>query len=129
MKILLDTHAFVWLVSDPAKLNPDTLKEWKANPPHVHVSVITAWEIALLVKRGRLILPSTPPAFYERALAHHGLDEIPIERRDVWRAVALPDRHNDPFDRLLIAQALGRDLSIMSRDARIRDYPGVRVVW
>jgi PIN domain nuclease of toxin-antitoxin system len=127
--ILLDTHVVIWLASDPGQLSEAAIHTIEKNPEALHVSVISAWEIALLVKRGRLELPLPPNEFFGRAIRHHRLVELPLERRVAERAVALPDIHNDPFDRILVAECLERGGTLISRDAIIPRYPNLRVVW
>jgi PIN domain nuclease of toxin-antitoxin system len=82
-----------------------------------------------MVKKGRLLLPMSPDQYVARALAHHGLIELPLTRQVAQASVSLPDIHNDPFDRILIAECIARGLSLVSRDAVIPCYPGVRVIW
>ena len=127
--ILLDTHVLVWMTSDPSWLSPAAKNAIRAHPASLHLSVVSAWEISLLVKRGRLILPLPPEEYLARAIAHHGLIELPLTRRTAQSAVSLPDVHNDPFDRVLVAECLLRGLSLVSRDAVISRYDGVRVIW
>ncbi len=127
--ILLDTHALVWLASDPEKLSPAARSAIRAHPASLHISVVSAWEISLLVKRGRLTLPMSSEDYLTRAIAHHGLIELPLTRRVVQAAVSLPDIHNDPFDRILVAECSSHGLSLVSRDAVISRYPGVSVIW
>jgi len=127
--ILLDTHAFVWLASDQAQLSPSAARTIRENADTLYLSVVSAWEIALLVKRGRLTLPLAPSTFTSRALRHHGIAELPLERRTAERAVALPDIHNDPFDRILVAECLERGGAIISRDGILPQYPRLTVIW
>jgi PIN domain nuclease of toxin-antitoxin system len=126
---LLDTHVLVWLASDPSQLSRAAVRAIENDSGALHISVVSAWEIALLVKRGRLELPLPSSEFVSRAIRHHGLTEWPLERRVVERAVALPDIHSDPFDRILIAECLERGGVLVSRDAALSRYPRVRVVW
>lgn len=127
--ILLDTHTLVWLASDPAQLSPAAQAAIRAHSASLHISVVSAWEISFLEKRGRLKLPLPPDDYLTRAIAHHGLIELPLSRRVAHASVALPDIHNDPFDRILIAECHARGLSLISRDAVIPGYPGVQVIW
>jgi len=108
--------AFVFLASDQRKL-PDRAKKAITNSP-LFVSAISALEIALLSKRQRLRLPVTPEIFVEQALEQHGIQEAPMDRTIALRAAALPDLHNDPFDRIIIATALEYDLSIVTKDGK-----------
>ena len=127
--ILLDTHALIWLASDPAQLSDVARAAIRAHPASLHVSVVTAWEVSLLAKRGRLKLPLRPDDYLTRAIDHHGLIELPLTRRVVQASVLLPDIHNDPFDRILIAECQARGLSLISRDAVIPRYSDVPVIW
>ncbi len=127
--ILLDTHVLVWLASDPAQLSRPAQEALHKFQGGLLVSAVSAWEIALLYKRGRLLLPVSPADFVRRAVARHGLHELPVISTTALAAVALPEIHNDPFDRILIAEALERKCRIVTKDAIIPKYPGVSVVW
>lgn len=127
--ILLDTHALVWLASDPDRLSPTARQLIETHASSLHCSVVSAWEIALLVRRGRLQLPMPPDQFLERAINHHALLEIDISRPAATVSVALPPIHNDPFDRLLIAECLIRKMPLISCDQTIPRYPGIQVFW
>lgn len=127
--ILLDAHAFVWLASDRKQLSRRAEQVARKNSRALAVSVVAAWEIALLHKKGRLILPLPPATFVEKALRRHAILELPLSRQAVLDAVALPDIHNDPFDRILVAEAKGRNCSIISKDRILPEYPGITVVW
>ena len=127
--ILLDTHVFVWLASDPTQLSRKAERAIGRHGKELHLSVVTAWELALLVKRGRLVLPLPPSEFITRAVRHHRLIEVPLERQITERAVALPDIHADPFDRVLAAECLERGWSLISRDRTLPRYPQLRVIW
>ncbi len=127
--ILLDTHTLVWMASDPEKLSKpaaDIIQKFQSS---LLISAVSAWEIALLYKRGRLLLPVPPDVFLDKALARHGIQELPITQACTLAAVALPDIHNDPFDRILVAEALQRRCRIITKDAIIPTYPGISVVW
>ena len=126
---LLDTHVFVWLASDQAALSSSALAAIKKDRDSLFVSVVTAWEVALLHKKGRLFLPLPPDEFMQRALMHYGVHELQISREIVMVGVALPDIHNDPFDRILVAEALHNKCRIITKDGKIPLYPGVKVIW
>jgi len=127
--ILLDTHALVWMASDPDQLSPAAQSAIRAHPASLHISAVSAWELSLLVKRGRLTLPLPPDEYLTRAIAHHGLIELPLTRQVAQASVSLPDIHNDPFDRILISECNARGLSLVSRDGVLQRYPGVHVIW
>jgi PIN domain nuclease of toxin-antitoxin system len=127
--ILLDTHAFVWMASAPEKLSSRAVDAIQRNREGLLVSLASCWEIALLHKRGRLWLPVSPERFLEKALTRHGIHEVPFARATILASVALPEVHRDPFDRILIAEALLRGCPIVTCDEVIASYPGVSVVW
>jgi PIN domain nuclease of toxin-antitoxin system len=127
--ILLDTHAFIWLASEPRRLSKIARTAIRAHPASLHLSVVTAWEVSLLVKRGRLTLPMSAEEYLERAVAHLGIIELPLTRRVVQVSVRLPDIHNDPFDRILVAQCSVSNLSLVSCDAELSRYDGLKVIW
>jgi PIN domain nuclease of toxin-antitoxin system len=127
--LLLDTHAFVWLASDQTQLTPAGKAAIRAAAGALCVSSITGLEIAILVKRGRLSLPLPPGVFIERALRQHAIEEVPLDLVIAMRSAALPDIHNDPFDRLVLATALTRGCPVLSKDTILPQYPNVTVLW
>jgi PIN domain nuclease of toxin-antitoxin system len=127
--LLLDTHAFVWLASDQTQLTAAGKAAIRAAAGALCISSITGLEIALLVKRGRLELPLPPREFIERALRQHGIEEIPVDVEIALRSAALPDIHNDPFDRIIAATALNRGCPLLSKDTVLPRYPGMTLLW
>jgi PIN domain nuclease of toxin-antitoxin system len=126
---LLDTHTFVWLASNQKELSAKAAVAIKKDLDSLFISVVTAWEIALLYKKGRLHLALPPPEFVERAIRHHGVQELPLTREVSMASVSLPDIHNDPFDRILVAEALQHRCRLVTKDATIPLYPGVVTIW
>lgn len=126
---LLDTHAFVWLASDQGSLSRAALATIKKDRESLFISVVTCWEIALLNKKGRLVLPLPPIEFVEKSMRHHGVQELPLKREIAMAAVALPDIHNDPFDRILVAEALQNRCRLVTKDETIALYPDLTVTW
>jgi PIN domain nuclease of toxin-antitoxin system len=127
--ILLDTHAFIWLASDQRQLSKTALKLLQQPEQTAAISIVTAWEIAILTKRNRLELPVAPDVFVERALGQHHLSELPLSRDVVFASVNLPDIHNDPFDRILVATARAHRMTLISKDKTIARYPDIDVLW
>lgn len=121
MKLLLDTHALVWW--DSGKLPPATTRRI-ATAEIVLVSAVVAWEIAIKSSLGRMIAKAP----LEAVLDDYGFRELPISIRHADRVRLLPPHHRDPFDRLLVAQALVENLVIVSADRALRRYD-VPVVW
>jgi PIN domain nuclease of toxin-antitoxin system len=122
VRILLDTHIFLWLHTEPERLGKHlTLVEDQRN--ELLLSAVSSWEIAIKYALGRLPLPEPPERYVParmRALDARGL---PVEHTHALAVAALPDLHGDPFDRLLIAQAGLLDLSILTADATVAAYP------
>jgi len=127
--MLLDTHALVWLASDLSELTQVGMEHIQEHAHSLHVSSISALEIALLTKRNRLDLPIAAEDFFERALKQHGIKVVPIDQAIAFRSAMLPDHHHDPFDRLIIATAQLKRLVIMTKDRTIPRYEDVRTVW
>jgi len=127
--LLFDTHAFIWLASTPKELSPAAKRAIQGNADNLYISSISALEIAILVKRKRLILPLGTAEFIDRALKQHGIHEIPLDRSIAIASTCLPDIHNDPFDRIIIATAQLNGMSIVSRDRLLQSYPGIRIIW
>lgn len=131
--ILLDTHAWVWWVSDPRRL-PDPARSaiaesLDAGTP-VHVSAISAWEVALLVERGRLELTIDVADWVARAESAPELRFVSVDHRVGIRAVQLPDfPHKDPADRMIVATALDLGAALVTADRRLRDYQPVTTIW
>ena len=126
---LLDTHVFVWLASDQGALSAAAHAAIKKDRDSLFISVVTAWEVALLQKKGRLFLPLPAEEFMQRALRHHGVQELQLQRKIAVAGVSLPDIHNDPFDRILVAEALHHKCRIVTKDEKIPLYPGVKAIW
>jgi PIN domain nuclease of toxin-antitoxin system len=127
--ILLDTCTLLWLASDQSNLSADARETIRAHPGLLFVSAITAFEIGIKSKKGRLMLPMLPDRWYATALTAHGLIEIPIDGDIASRSTALPDLHADPADRIIVATAQRGGLAVVTPDPLIGAYPGTRVAW
>lgn len=122
MKILLDTHVWLWWLTEPERL-PEALAaviEHGANQPLL--SVASSWEIAIKYALGKLPLPEPPHEFVPKRLLRDGIATLHIEHRHALQVAALPFHHHDPFDRLLIAQAQVEGIPIATVDGRFKDY-------
>lgn len=128
MRLLLDTCTFLWWTSAEEKIPAPTLRDLETEENEIFLSVSSAWEIAIKSKLGRLDLPSPPLAFVQEASELYRLTILHVELEDAVRAGELPLHHKDPFDRLLIAQAMLRDIELVSPDGVFRPY-GVRTRW
>lgn len=128
MRLLLDTHAFLWWVADVPDLSGKARRTMAAARNECYVSVASCWEIAIKCSLGKLTIAGTLERFLPEQLSTNGFRELPIEVRHAARVARLPFHHRDPFDRLLVAQALEEELSIVSADPIFQRY-GVKRVW
>lgn len=118
MRVLLDTHAFLWAVGAPAQLRPEA-REVIADPDNlVLVSAVTGWEVAIKRSLGTLVFAGS----VGEQVAAARFTPLPIALHHTEGVEALPALHGDPFDRLLISQALAEDATIVTRDAGIAAY-------
>ena len=128
MRLLLDTHAFVWWIADSRKLSEQAFELIADESREVFVSAASAWEIATKYRLGKLSVPELAAFDMAGAIAGQGFRELAIGVQDASLAGRLPGPHRDPFDRMLIAQALTRGLVLVSRDAVFDGY-GVSRMW
>ncbi|HEU4527067.1 MAG TPA: type II toxin-antitoxin system VapC family toxin [Actinomycetota bacterium] len=128
MRLLLDTHAFLWWVAADERLSPRASALIADGSNQVLVSAASAWEIVLKSGLGRVEVPTPVDRFFTAQLEMNAFLPLPIHMRHALGLEALPDVHRDPFDRILVAQAVAEDLTLVSRDRELRDYP-VRLEW
>ena len=125
MKFLLDSHALIWALSDPERL-PEPVRALIEDPAHeIFVSAASAWEIAIKVGLGKIEFPLKA---LSAVLADTGFIELPVQFRHAVLVADLPLHHRDPFDRILVAQAIAEQLTLLSRDPLLRPYP-VPILW
>jgi PIN domain nuclease of toxin-antitoxin system len=124
--LLLDTHAFIWYSEDEPKL-PESIKIEIETADRVCISIASLWEIAIKLSIGKLSLRSNYESI-ESSLEPAGIDLIPISFADTVRIINLPLHHRDPFDRILIAQAMNHSLTLVSCDAAFTAYP-IQLRW
>ncbi len=128
MKLLLDTCALLALAGQTGKLSCQAARVLTA-PERVCASPISAWEIAIKSKAGKLLLACPPEEWFRRALDIYQIEEIPLATRILCAAAELPAIHRDPFDRVLVATAIAHDLTLLTADRDIPSYPGVKAIW
>ena len=128
MKVLLDTCTFLWIVTDARELSPRAREIFRAPEVEVYLSAVSVWEIAVKHALGRLPLPEPPARFVPAEREAHGIDSLPLDEESVLQAARLPQVHRDPFDRMLVCQAIAHGLAILTPDPLIADYPA-RIVW
>jgi PIN domain nuclease of toxin-antitoxin system len=122
VRVLLDTHVFLWLLSEPERLGKHlSLLEDRRNTPIV--SAACSWEIAIKHGLGRLPLPEPPERYVPKCLRLIGAEALAIEHGHALAVAALPPLHRDPFDRILVAQAGLLDMPILTADPQVVQYP------
>ena len=123
MNLLLDTHIFLWFISGDARLL-GSLGQIIRNPENnVYLSVVSIWEVIIKHELGKLPLPEPPEVYLPRQRRLHLIQSLPVDEDSVSQLSKLPLLHRDPFDRMLICQALQHDLTIATVDNAIRTYP------
>ena len=128
MKALLDTHAFLWFVLDDPKLGAAARQVIEDGTNQICISPGSMWEIAIKISLGRYRLNNTFEMFWTSAIQQHAMTVLPIEVTHLARLVSMPFHHKDPFDRLLVAQAMAEQIPLVSVDPRLDAY-GVERIW
>jgi PIN domain nuclease of toxin-antitoxin system len=128
VKLLLDTCTFLWFQADSPQLSPTARARILDPTNEVYLSAVSVWEIARKYAQGRLSLPSHPSTLIPAVRKDSGIASLSLTETDALAAEKLQLFHKDPFDRMLIAQALMGGLAIVTSDRAFDPYP-VRVVW
>ncbi len=121
MRLLLDTHIFLWLHTEPERVG-EHLPVVEDDQTALLVSAVVSWEIAIKFELGRLPLPEPPADYVPERIRAMDAEVVPIEHRDALTVASLPPLHRDPFDRLLVAQAMILDVPILTADAAVAQY-------
>jgi PIN domain nuclease of toxin-antitoxin system len=125
--LLLDTCAFIWLAAEPDRLSRRA-RTALDQADDLYLSDVCVWEIGLKWQAKKLDLPYPPRRWVTEQARLWSLDRVSIEEEHLFRSLEIPQLHRDPFDRLLVSQALVRDLTIVTPDDAIRQYP-LAVLW
>ena len=128
MKALLDTHTFLWWVTDHPKLSSRVAEIIRQGETTLYLSAASGWEIAIKARLGRLKISGKPELFISNQMIVNAIQGLPIQMSHALHVYNLPAHHRDPFDRMLIAQAQMEGLSILTEDPQISQYQ-VRVIW
>jgi PIN domain nuclease of toxin-antitoxin system len=128
MKYLLDTVVWLWSVGDTERLNKTGLAILKNGEEELYFSAASAWEIAIKTQLGKYELPDQPGRYLPKRLAEQGIHSLPVAQRHALRICDLPLYHRDPFDRLLIAQAIEEQMLILTADRVFEKY-AVEIAW
>ncbi|MDA8346872.1 MAG: type II toxin-antitoxin system VapC family toxin [Thermaerobacter sp.] len=128
MKLLLDTHTFLWWITDDPQLSAPARKVISDSDNEVFFSAVSAWELAIKAGLGRLKLNEDLSEFVREQLLENRFIPLPLSLEHALRVRHLPGHHQDPFDRALVTQAQTEGMSLVSRDSDIRKYP-IDVLW
>ena len=128
MTLLLDTCTFIWLCSNPEKLSSPAAEALDELANSRALSMASVWEISLKYESGKLPLPERPEVWIEEQLRRQVIEVLPLQRDTLYRAATLPPVHKDPFDRVIAADALQRDLRVVTPDKPFTFY-SCHVVW
>ena len=123
MKVLLDTHVFLWYISGNPKLPTATRDVIRASDNEVFLSVVSIWEAVVKHGLGKLPLPEPAGAYLPAQRERHEIASLPLDEPSVARLGSLPALHRDPFDRMLVCQALEYGLVISTADEAVLQYP------
>ena len=122
MRILLDTHVFLWFISGDAQLSTNVRDEIRNPDNEVYLSTVSVWEAIVKYQLGKLPLPESPETYLPKQRELHQIASLALDESSVVQLAKLPPLHRDPFDRMLICQALQHNLTIATVDSAVRAY-------
>ena len=128
MKVLIDTHVFLWSIASPKKLSSRARSVIESGNNQVFLSVASLWEIVIKVQVGKLSLPDHAERYLRRRIAETDIEVLPITAEHTLKLFSIPDHHRDPFDRILVAQSLEEQIAIVTADTAVTRY-SVQVIW
>lgn len=130
MRVLLDTHAFLWFVAGDVSLSASARAAIEDPNNDVFVSIASAWEVAIKTSLGKLSVDAPSVGeFFEEQMDANGLAYLAIDPPHVFRVATLPFHHRDPFDRLLVAQALEEEIPLVTREVATFERYGAALLW
>lgn len=128
MKLLLDTHVFLWWVSDEGKISQSARNHIASGKNEVYFSAVSSWEISIKSSLDKIVLKTPIDEFIPEQLVSCNFRPLPIEVAHTVAVAELPDHHRDPFDRLLVAQSVVEKMSLVSNDSALSQYD-IDLVW
>lgn len=123
MRLLLDTHIFLWYIAAHKSLSTETRDLIRDPDNRVFLSPVSFWEALVKNRLGKLPLPEKPHIYLPRQRVRHGIDSLDLDEASVRHLASLPNHHRDPFDRMLICQALDHEMTLVTVDEIIPFYP------
>ena len=128
MRVLLDTCTFLWIGADAQELSQTAREVFQSPENEVFLSSVSAWEIAVKHALGRLPLPEKPATYVPKLRKLHVIEPLPLDEEATLHITRLPDLHKDPFDRMLICQAIVLGMVLLTPDELVAQYPA-RSLW
>jgi PIN domain nuclease of toxin-antitoxin system len=128
VRLLADTCTFLWLAGNPARLSAAAKDALSDSANSIFLSVVSSWEIALKISSGGLEWVQDAKVRVPYWRDHWGIQSLALDEKSVWHLTQLPHVHRDPFDRMLVCQAIAHGLVLVTPDVAIRQYP-VDVLW
>jgi PIN domain nuclease of toxin-antitoxin system len=128
LRLLLDTCTFLWLIAGSDELSDRSRQLFSEPVNEVYLSAVSTWEICVKHALGRLPLPQPPRQFIPQQRDQHGIEPLSLDEESVLHLAQLPHYHRDPFDRMLVCQAVAHGLTLLTPDTDIARYP-VPTVW
>ena len=128
MRVLLDTHAFLWWANEPSKLSDHVCDVCMSGETELFLSVASLWEVQIKAQLGKLTMHQPLQRVVQSQQSDNALQLLDISPVHVFELDSLPAHHKDPFDRIIIAQAKAENLSIASKDAVFGSYP-INIIW
>jgi len=128
VNLLLDTHTFLWFIGGSDRLSVRARELIESDPNSRYLSVASLWEMAIKVSIGKLDVPLPLTKLVRQHVTGNAIDVLPIEPGHLDEQRKLPFHHRDPFDRLIIAQAISEEMTVVGRDDAFQEYP-VPLVW
>ena len=128
MKILLDTATFLWAVTGASDLSKDARELFSDPENEIYLSSVSAWEISVKHALGKLPLPESPIKYVPAQRKEHGIESLDLDEEAALHLIRLPALHKDPFDRMLVCQAIVQGLVLLTPDKLITQY-AVRTAW
>ncbi len=128
MRVLLDTCAFIWLTTDAPELTAKAKDIFQNADNSIALSVVSIWEMLVKHGIGKLALPDQPEIFINQQCEQHRIDILPLNHTAVLQLGRLLSHHRDPFDRMLVCQAIEHELTMLTPDHFIAQYP-VATIW
>ena len=128
MKYLLDTAVWMWSVGAPEKLGREGNQILANSSAEIYLSAASSWEIAIKAKIGKYVLPEPPTTYVPKRLGEQGILTLQISQAHSLKIYELPLHHRDPFDRMIISQALVEEMTVLTSDRDFEKY-AVPIVW